>query len=754
MDIMIVYLILIWVSSGEYSNPESSYSYFQANSLISSVKVSDSSITILSAQPEPLVKSLDLSFNTLFAFVLQCSNSYTPVSLQVSDLIYVLVNVFYLNSQIPGLLGSENPSLNKIHPLLIILTYQGELVRTQWIGNCMELDSWGLDLYVDNRVFVVEKNLCNGQQANIFGIHGESTEKVELLESSAVKVKGKEGNVVVGVSTQSGMDFYNADGMGKFYSTTGNVSDFAVGNELVVVKETKVEIVKFDGNLVNSISIPIAKLRYVESKEKILISADIFTNILDFSLLTSKGTILFMYSPALELQAFRGFSSISNTTALSTSSVNTLFVSSNLLSFSENSFSQRSIPYCLNSTYNILGQATCNLCPHGFYLIANHCLSDIRCPAGTIQDFFSQTCMNCYAGCASCTNSSQSGCTICKNGYNLFDNQCLINCPIGMFPLNNQCISCPDKCQSCNSISCFSCKSAFLFSGTCLDSCPLGTYLSFETCINCQDHCSNCNNTFCITCDTGYYLSNGTCGKCIENCESCENGLCGKCFENFTLADGKCYLCENCQKCDKGNCTQCNIGFYSVDGNCNKCDSGCEDCKSITDCKKCTSGWELRNHTCIKCKGFMANNSCSNCSSGCEKCDENSCFQCEEGWGFHSGVCEPCESSCKTCENQTCSECYSGVLWENTCIESCPLSFELQNNTCVQCPEHCEQCIQGLCTFCMSDFNLNIEYQLANGKCATSQCAPGYFLSNSTCISHTNFYFSYFEAILSISLKF
>ena len=128
---MLVYLFLVLVSKADYQNPDYSALYFSSNSSILLSQACQSNILLISSFSYPVIRLLDINYNNLFAYNLQVKNLSTPIKAYCSNLIYLALNVQYSGETLPNLLGNQIPALNTIHGLLVILTYQGELVRNQ-----------------------------------------------------------------------------------------------------------------------------------------------------------------------------------------------------------------------------------------------------------------------------------------------------------------------------------------------------------------------------------------------------------------------------------------------------------------------------------------------------------------------------------------------------------------------------------------------------------------------------------------------
>ncbi|KAL4441097.1 hypothetical protein ABPG74_002047 [Tetrahymena malaccensis] len=141
-----------------------------------------------------------------------------------------------------------------------------------------------------------------------------------------------------------------------------------------------------------------------------------------------------------------------------------------------------------------------------FYLQASGtCVSN--CPSGYFQNSLLNQCQKCDSSCKECSGTQNTQCTSCLSQLIFYNNQCLTQCPSGMFQSINQCALCDQSCETCNgqsSSSCLSCKPGmFLVSNQCLSSCPDGYYQNDNQCSKCHPSCKTCigpNSTQCQTC--------------------------------------------------------------------------------------------------------------------------------------------------------------------------------------------------------------------------------------------------------------
>ncbi|CAD8081223.1 unnamed protein product [Paramecium sonneborni] len=135
------------------------------------------------------------------------------------------------------------------------------------------------------------------------------------------------------------------------------------------------------------------------------------------------------------------------------------------------------------------------------------------CKIGYIENGVKE-CTACYFKCGLCTLSDLNTCLACNlNRINL--PKC--DCDSGYYELNNECLPCPNKCQSCDTTAtCYNCKGDRLNNPVCY--CPDG-YYEDEVSINCTvcfGNCATCNKDICLTCKGNRILKPLSC-TCPEN---------------------------------------------------------------------------------------------------------------------------------------------------------------------------------------------------------------------------------------------
>ena len=439
---------------------------------------------------------------------------------------------------------------------------------------------------------------------------------------------------------------------------------------------------------------------------------------------------------------------------------------------------------------------TCEECNNNYYLLDRQCVSS--CPNG--YQIIGNKCERCNSpNCKYCPNNINE-CIECHLGTYLKDGKCVSNCGLGYYFDNNICRKCADFCLSCKGINggeCLDCKdNYYLHNNNCLEKCPEG-YVSdsLGKCNKCMsENCLICNASdlnYCLICSQGYILN----GKCLEICPLGyygENGQCKRCSLNCKECYdySVCYLCEEDSLMLGNVCvSECPLGFTEINKKCIKCnDSNCLKCQpDLETCNICKSPYVLLDNKCLlNCtQGYYSDGIyCNSCSSNCNKCtDKVNCIECSENsykfdrncvktcppFTYPKGRnCEYCLDSerCKQCdiENpENCLSCSSGILYNNKCINDCPIGTFYSNSlkTCLKCSDNCLSCLdENNCFVCKSNYILFDNQCLSNcpnnfvevdssckkcgDNCLTCQtsnlqkclsCKDGLYLYNNTCVS-------------------
>lgn len=231
--------------------------------------------------------------------------------------------------------------------------------------------------------------------------------------------------------------------------------------------------------------------------------------------------------------------------------------------------------------------------------------------------------------------STNASCSSCTNGYNLFNQTCSVNCPLGFIGLNKICQPCTNSCASCSgsTSNCLTCVSGtYLYNSStpsCSSTCPTNLYPNnlTQTCTGCTSPC-----TFC----SGF----------ASNCTSCTSGL--------LLQSGQCV-------------SNCSVGYFPFGSSCVPCNSTCTACTSQSICLSCSSPYVLSGTTCVT--SCPSSTPIVNSANKCSACTDPSCVNC-------SSI-------------NYCYQCfYPKLFFQGACLTTCPTNFAADTNytTCVYSP--------------------------------------------------------------------
>ena len=146
-----------------------------------------------------------------------------------------------------------------------------------------------------------------------------------------------------------------------------------------------------------------------------------------------------------------------------------------------------------------------------------------------------------------------------------------------------------------------------------------------------------------------------------------------------------------------------------------ECSYGCSDCSYGSKCTACRMNYYKYTDTNSKISCFAT------CPDG-TKPNENdqTCINCS------ISLCSKCQDS----EN-TCTECQKGFrLYENKCLQDCPIGARDESTKCTKCNSNCDECPSdsNVCTKCSST------YKLYNNECLLN-CPEGTAEQKSQCIN-------------------
>lgn len=387
---------------------------------------------------------------------------------------------------------------------------------------------------------------------------------------------------------------------------------------------------------------------------------------------------------------------------------------------------------------------TCNMegcisCSSGSYLT-----EDFRCVTTCSKFYYpspsSGKCLLCPENCETCSENSLSSiiCSLCKDGYYILSNKCLVQCPPSYYSnktkrecqpcLVEKCLSCsesPSTCVYCEQFTpyyestsnkCYSTIPSgyflykFLTLQKCISNCDI--CLAISTCLKCLDSYFLEENNCVASCSKGYYtdVANRRCIKCIcTYCEKCDSTLtfCQHCENGyFRLETAYSSACQ----------TDCGVRFSynKIDNVCLKCNNDlCQCCMDGPDkCSVCSNGYKVYMGTCINtnCPNKYAVQTFTNTSYQCSPATKVSVTYYQ---------CMPClDLGCEICTTPSkCSLCSTGyTMYLSACRPKKPDGFYYKDDkTLAPCSEYCELCmdITGYCTQCA------YSYTLINNKCMT-----------------------------------
>lgn len=366
----------------------------------------------------------------------------------------------------------------------------------------------------------------------------------------------------------------------------------------------------------------------------------------------------------------------------------------------------------------------CNLCKQGFFLFENICVKE--CPEKYYKCTNDRLCKPCHSSCEKCSVFYK--CDTCPPGMVLHNNYCVDSCPDGYVKVGNKCEQCKTsdlciKCSPLNLEECINCGDNILFDGRCIINCPNGYIKLNKTCVPCPSNCLVCSTpNECTICKGNFKVFNGI---CIEEC-----------FNGYVDVNGRCEPCTdlNCSKCGVDKvCKKCNEGYFI------KYTS--EGVKCVEDCGY---GYYVNNGICLPCNDSncltcLSNNNCYYCKEGYVLLDNAQCIlDCPSGYVNINNKCVKCNDNCKECCKSNIDKCKAcrdnEVLFNGKCYSQCPDGYvELADDLgkCAPCGVHCLSCYSSnaeICSVCKPGYVLFVD-----GTCRTD-CGPNYTEENGVCI--------------------
>ena len=366
----------------------------------------------------------------------------------------------------------------------------------------------------------------------------------------------------------------------------------------------------------------------------------------------------------------------------------------------------------------------CKICNEGYYL----------------PNFGATECRKCNEGCKECYENEEdlsTKCNVCKDGYKIFNGNCIKDCEIGE---NEKCYDC--KTEEGKNDQCLNCNEGYYFDAA--NSTSICKKIEID---NCKFGKIESDILICLNCSEGYYLKDS---KCYEACQIGENEKCASCNQTFEFRENcqscnpgfyldssinstKCQSCSInnlsyfCRECDiisgQIKCIKCKEGFSLINDTCYRnCDDNCIDC--IFDgihngtCRQCKEQYYLKNNYILENYQYYNEYYCAKCPNGCLNCSDyylNStpvginCFSCLPGYKLINSMCE---FQCSIGENNLCLTCDDNI--KNRCA-SCNSGYYLDttDGTCHSCEvDNCDICNKtGICDKCI------YQYEILNNTC-------------------------------------
>jgi hypothetical protein len=188
------------------------------------------------------------------------------------------------------------------------------------------------------------------------------------------------------------------------------------------------------------------------------------------------------------------------------------------------------ISNCAN--FSLFG-GQCYTCKDGYSLTTqsdgNQSCDEAKKSCGDNQYLLGNRCYDLVANCAE-FQTSIATCFVCKNGYDLQNNSCVLkvtsplNCPQGQYNSNGACVSIDENCIFFKpDNTCLLCSKGYLISSKGLCNkiiCGARQYSGSGSCVDVSLFCATFDPIYgnCLTCIPLYYLQND--GSCLQGLPS------------------------------------------------------------------------------------------------------------------------------------------------------------------------------------------------------------------------------------------
>ena len=679
---MIWYLLPIFSLGKQYLNPDST-SQFSLNSTTTLLQFHQNSIFCVALDQSSTLLLLTPDFQILSSNHLSAETNLNPLKLIVASQINIVFNMKYeVNNQLLIPEG-EKPAIGSINGLILQLDLNGQLIRSLWVDYCYD-GSEIIDFEYFDRFYFITKSKCRNDQICIVGVQGEKNLCFNENFKKILVRKNENNEVFIILNNKTLSQVILSQGLVKVFEVNQEIIEVYMKVSVFVLFKEKISLFDTNWNENKYFNLPSFNNYSLKSDgEYLYLAITTSSSFLSYKSQTLS-TILLCFDLNLSLKFYRVYSNTS-LSLLSVTNSMFLFFDDRKIIKAFSPFDVREIENCEDLKVNLLGSATCLACRDELILIGNECFKNFTCPAGTVKDLVSFTCLRCYEGCSSCSGLRINQCLACENGYILFENTCRTVCPSGFYQSGLSCFPCQDGCSVCNSTSCLFCQNLLLYNGSCIEKCPEDLIPINGECKNCEIlNCESCYYGECRSCRKNYFLDSNICKSCPQGCTSClSSTICESCESTFLLVNSSC-IPDNCLTYHNSTCQSCTPGSYLSNSRCLPCPANCEKCQNQT-CEKCLPSYSLSNSTCQACG---------------------------------ASSCNPCEPL---------------LQFQNTCIATCPINFYESNSTCIPCPDNCETCTSSSCSSCKIDYSRHQTYHLQNGTCQIQSCLSGYSIKSGSC---------------------
>ncbi|CAD8105125.1 unnamed protein product [Paramecium sonneborni] len=322
-----------------------------------------------------------------------------------------------------------------------------------------------------------------------------------------------------------------------------------------------------------------------------------------------------------------------------------------------------------------------------------------------------------FDGCFNCKYSCVEGCSLCHKGICLncfygwvFQNNLFICLRIINLDQQQQQISLQTNGNELDYKTVIECRKGFYLNWisyqcesicgdnfiTNTEECDIESEFCHECKFQCSSNCQQCQFGICQVCNKDYLLQNNHCVQTeINNRCQCQE-ICGNNnYAIYTLEECVCDL--NCLECIRGVCYECSNNYMLINNNCYEIPVTCGDL-IIQENEECDDGNNIEFDGCFNCQ--------YSCPIGCKDCKLGICQDtCQYGFYLINNICSPICGDSIQADHEQCDD------GNNNEFDGC---YQCQYS----CPQHCSDCLKGICVAC------NLGFLLINNNCINN-CGDG-----------------------------